>query len=132
MVELHCWITIRETYEISDDENIEKLLPFLNKELNELAYYNIKIKRMNGECYMEFSIFENHFASAKEALNLFTKVGEIAKGSYGLLYIHDDEDKYSYNSFQVWRLARGKITKFDDTILSPYVPTAEEFDEELN
>ena len=125
MVELHCWINLRETCEITEDENTGNLLPVVREELEkfELEYYNIQIKGLNGEYYIEFSIYENHMASAKEALSLFSRVGEIAKGSYGLLHIHDDEDEGIQNSFRTWRLARGKVTVYKDDFLSPYIPT---------
>lgn len=49
--------------------------------------------------------------------------------SYGLLYVHDDEDNkrgsdYS-NEFRVWRLARGACEETTDPFLSPYFPTVE-------
>ncbi|MEM9348306.1 MAG: Imm7 family immunity protein [Planctomycetota bacterium] len=59
-----------------------------------------------------------------------------APGSYGLTYVHDDEDvgetdtntyrsrttDYS-NMFRVFRIANGRINELDDPFLSPIVPT---------
>ncbi|MCL2013239.1 MAG: immunity 7 family protein [Cystobacterineae bacterium] len=63
----------------------------------------------------------------EEALSLFKCIAEKAKGSYGLLYFHDDEDVSGKdNFFQVYVLARGAIKTMTDTFLSPLVPVVEE------
>ncbi|MDE6568661.1 MAG: immunity 7 family protein [Lachnospiraceae bacterium] len=131
MVELHSWITIRETYEICDDaddarviQNIKQVIQGLNIE--------VSVKVRNGEYYIEFSLYTNHFSEdVKEYLNFFSEIGKIAKGSYGLLYLRNDEDAIYCNEFQIWRLSRGEVRRFDDKILSPFVPTVEDFDTEL-
>lgn len=38
MVEIHGWITIRETYEATDEENFEMILKQVNDELEKLNY----------------------------------------------------------------------------------------------
>lgn len=57
---------------------------------------------------------------------MFYYVGEVAIGSYGLLYLYDDEDPIKDNSFKVYRLCKGKVVEFDDQLLSPFNPTIEE------
>ncbi len=46
-------------------------------------------------------------------------------GSYGLLYVHDDETKINSDVFVVYKLARGKFERIVDTFLSPLIPTVE-------
>jgi len=46
--------------------------------------------------------------------------------SYGLLYVHNDEDRDRSNEFVVYRLAQGAITQFPDSLLSPFVPTVDD------
>lgn len=57
-----------------------------------------------------------------------------APGSYGLTYVHDDEDDGTYRPdrrsgvdrtgvFRVFRIANGKIDECDDPFLSPIIPT---------
>ena len=58
-------------------------------------------------------------------------LGKIAEGSYGLLYIWNDEDSRNYNSFIVHRLARGKVQILQDAMLSPVVPILEDEDDLL-
>lgn len=130
MVEIHGWITIRETYEVTDEENIEMIINQVNIEIEKLNYCKPQIKRINGECFVEFLSCTNHMSSdAKELLSFFGIVGKVAKGSYGLLYIHNDEDEDNYNFFMVYRLARGKVEIYQDDLLSPIVPTIEDMDD---
>ena len=55
-------------------------------------------------------------------------------GSYGLVYVHDDEDNAGNtdygrglmdftNVFRVWRICNGELTELADPFLSPIVPT---------
>jgi hypothetical protein len=43
-----------------------------------------------------------------------------------LLYVHDDESKIDSNVFVVYKLARGKVERIVDTLLSPFIPTVED------
>ena len=105
MVEIHGWITIRETYEATDEENFEMILKQVNDELEKLNYCNLNIKRINGECFIELLSCTNHMSlDVMELLSFFEIVGKVAKGSYGLLYMHNNEDEDNYNSFMVCRL----------------------------
>jgi hypothetical protein len=65
---------------------------------------------------------------------MMTWIAENGPGSYGLFYVHDDEDlievKYYgrgeqdfSNEFRVHRIANGQVTELADPFLSPIVPT---------
>lgn len=126
MIELHCWITIRADYN-SDNECNENVLRLIKNELDTHHYNSIEIKAMNGEYYIEFSLYANHFSQdTKELLHLFVYIGRIAVGSYGLLYLHNDESDTSGNSFRIYSLAKGVVNVHDDPFLSPCIPTIEE------
>ncbi len=130
MVEIHGWITIRETYEATDEEHFEMILKQVNDELEKLNYCNLNIKRINGECFIELLSCTNHMSlDVMELLSFFEIVGKVAKGSYGLLYMYNNEDEDNYNSFMVYRLARGKVKIYQDDLLSPVVPTIEDIDD---
>ena len=61
-------------------------------------------------------------------LHLFEAIARTAPGSYGLLYVRDQEDRRGAgydDSFRVWRLAHGQLTEEADPFLSPCVPTIE-------
>ena len=133
MIELHSWITIRETYEVCEDEDNDRVIQKVNQIIQGLRYIDVSVKVTNGEYYIEFSLYTNHFsADVKEYLNFFSEIGKIAKGSYGLIYLYNDEDATHCNEFQILRLSRGNVRKYDDKILSPFVPMVEDFDIELN
>lgn len=127
MVEMHSWITLRESYKATDEENFEIVLNRVNKKIERLKYSNLQIKVINGEYFIEFSLYANHMSpDVKELISFFRIIGNIAEGSYGLLYIYDDEDKRSFGGFRVYRLARGKVRKYSDNLLSPIVPIIED------
>lgn len=128
MVEMHCWITIRSNYYIEEDEeDLDNKIRQINYKISLLSLEELCIKVENGEHYIEYSLFSNHRAQdAKELLELFYYIGEVAIGSYGLLYLYDDEDPTKDNSFKVYRLCKGKVIEFDDQLLSPFRPTIEE------
>ena len=51
----------------------------------------------------------------------------MAPGSYGLLYLHDDEDTNGFhNAFQVFVLSKGNFILCKDPFLSPYIPRVED------
>lgn len=130
MVEVHGWLTLRETYRIVDDDDVETLLKQINDEIGKIEYPQIQIKVNNGNYYIEFSVYTNHMSSdINDLIAFFETVGKIAEGSYGLLYIHNDEDRHNYNNFIVYRLARGKVQTLQDSMLSPVVPILEDGDD---
>ncbi|ASV05341.1 Imm7 family immunity protein [Leptospira interrogans] len=62
-------------------------------------------------------------------IDIFKKISDIMPGSYGLLYIHDDEDDKDEidhsNEFVVWKLARGHLNQEKDPFLSPCISSIE-------
>ncbi len=127
MVEVHGWITLRETYKVVDDEDMEGILERIRKVIDESEYPSLQIQVNNGEYFIEFSRYTNHLSGdVTGLLSIFETVGRIAEGSYGLLYMHNDEDSGHYNEFVVYRLARGRVTAFQDSFLSPLIPTVED------
>lgn len=130
MVEVHGWITLRETYKVVDDDNVEPLIKQINNEIEKIEYPQIQIKVNNGNYYIEFSVYTNHMSSdIDDILGFFETVGKITEGSYGLLYLHNDEDRDNYNNFIVYRLAKGKVQVLQDEMLSPVVPVLEDEDD---
>ena len=69
----------------------------------------------NGEWYQ-----------TEEVFMLVNKIGELAEGSYGLIYLYDDEAVGKENQFQVFSLSRGSVEEFSDQFLSPIAPTIED------
>jgi len=69
----------------------------------------------------------NAHADAR-VLYLFHDVARLAPGSYGLLYIHDDEDpeRDTTNRWTSHVLARGAVTAVPDPFLSPIIEVVED------
>jgi hypothetical protein len=127
MFEYHGWITLRSTAEALDDEP-----PLRFDEIQALAdelagYALVDLQPMNGEYYLHVGGNPNHRGRHGGAVvDLFAKVGQLAPGSFGLLYVHDDEDPEHRLCFRVFRLVRGTVTEHADHLLSPVIPTLED------
>ena len=78
----------------------------------------------NGQIVLVAHGLRNH--PQDEPLAVFRWVAERYSMSYGLLYVHNDQDEPRHNEFVVYRLAQGAIAEFPDSLLSPFVPTADD------
>lgn len=127
MVEIHGWITIRETYKVIDTDETDKIIKSLVKDLKNIEYLNPEIKWMNGQSYLQLSLYSNHWGEdCDEIIKIYKLIADKAEGSYGLLYVYNDEDRINFNEFIVYRLARGKVEAYKDKYLSPYIPVIED------
>lgn len=62
-------------------------------------------------------------------MELYQNIGKIAEGSYGLIYLYNDEDMNGKeNQFQAFSLARGIVKETTNPFLSPIIPTIEDKD----
>ncbi|MBP8002467.1 MAG: hypothetical protein KA314_23600 [Chloroflexi bacterium] len=135
MYEFHAWATIRVE---DNDEDLDVLTAREEKAIEQL-------KEVIEAADDKFSLFEltrtgngmivflahglcNH--RYEPVLDVFRWITKSLPDSYGLLYIHDDEDHRegepeSDNCFRVWKMALGKLTEESDPYLSPYIPTVE-------
>jgi hypothetical protein len=127
MFEYHGWITLRSTPEAIDDEPPLRLGE-IQALVNDLVGYALMdLQPMGGEYYIHLGGCPNHRGTHGHAIiGLFAKVGQLAPGSYGLLYVHDDEDPQHGLNFRVFRLVRGAVTEHADHLLSPVIPTLED------
>ena len=84
-------------------------------------------RRMNNHSGMlHFHSSRNHRGVKPTAIELLEWLAEHGPGSFGLAYLHDDEDVRDgtdhSNEFRVWRLCGGSIEELSDPFLSPIVP----------
>lgn len=132
MVELHGWVTLRETSSSSfdEEENICFLVEKIRAEITKLSWFRPEIKAQNGEWFIEFTIFCNRInPQVLEVFELYKKIGQLAKGSYGLIYLYNDENTHGKeNLFQVFSMIRGIVRERNDPFLSPIIPTIEDAD----
>ena len=137
--EYHGWITLKGDSSIDEDEDdkfdlqFREVLPLIEERLLQSVVSNglIDSRWVNGTKYVTLNGYHNHESKTTEMLlDFYRYVAEKAIGSYGLLYIYDDEDlRGEDNEFQVYVLAKGQIQKRKDPFLSPFIPTVEDAEE---
>lgn len=127
MFELHSWLTIRETYKNEDELDNNTFIESVKKIILEFSNNEISLKTKNGICYIEFSIFSNRkTVEFDNLIILYHKIIHIAKGSYGIIYLWDDEDfNGKDNEFQLFIIKKGKMYEEKDRYLSPCIPIIE-------
>ncbi|MCI8426391.1 MAG: hypothetical protein HFJ03_02425 [Lachnospira sp.] len=129
MIELHGWLSIVETYKNEDfipQEEIEKIQEQV-KFIIQNNTCDLEIQYQNGTPFLNTLVCCNHNTSqAKQIIEVYTKISEIATGSYGMIYVWDDEDKNYYNHFQTYIFKKGQCEYKIDTNFSPCIPTIED------
>lgn len=134
MIEYYGWINLRDsTYESDDKEMnivLSKLYSYISKyKLNDTSGL-VNLHKVNGSYQLLITGNTNHLSQdVIDIFNLYEFIAEIAKGSYGLLYIRNDESEDAFNEFEVFVLAREKIKKEKDPFLSPCIPVIEDDEE---
>nr|WP_154894451.1 Imm7 family immunity protein [Paenibacillus xylanexedens] len=130
MYEYHGWATIRESASFEEDEDQYDLaIEHLQNYIEELNWTSgvLDLRAVNGDFQLWVAGLNNHKPESKhDPIEVMKKVGEIAQGSYGVLYVRDSDDAESSNQFKVYTLIRGKVTENDDPFLSPFIPTLED------
>lgn len=127
MLEMHGWLTVYPTY-LNEDKHpeIDEYAIYKNVE-NILAQCGIeqikRLKALNGSFYIDVSYFSNRpNPDSHMIINTLKKIAEVAPGSYGLIYVLDDEDTDNDNNFKVYVIKRGKCSVKKDMFLSPCMP----------
>lgn len=135
MFEFHGWATIRVPGEDTESQSIgrggafdaiKRLRDAVNRAHDEFCDFDVR-RAGNGLISLSIHGLRNH--RYEPAIDLFRWVAAELPGSYGLLYVYDDEDHGRgsdfTNEFRVWRLARGVCEEHADPFLSPYFPIVE-------
>ena len=128
MFEFHGWATVSYDTHDTDSSLQERCWENLLQHLQLLDSDLIQTQRHNGCDSLSISGQHNH--RAEYVLDLFRWVASNAPGSYGLLYVRDDEDVHRLgdhsNVFRAWKLCRGSFSEMDDPFLSPCIPVVED------
>lgn len=131
MFEFHGWITIRvkendsesiEATTLRENRAIEQVRAAISNASNNFSFFDV---RRTSNCMIVLMAHGLRNHRYQPLIELFEQIAQMLPDSYGLLYVHDDEQKGSDNAFRVWRLALGRFTEHDDPFLSPYFPTVE-------
>ncbi|MBF6124412.1 immunity 7 family protein [Nocardia brasiliensis] len=129
MFEYHGWLTVQYDVEYDDHAQIESTYQDVKARLDAFDTGSglVDLRRVNGKIQLHFAGYTNH--PHWSILDGFKEIGSIAPGSFGTLWIRNDEDPVLYNEFQVFVMRRGQTTTQKDTLLSPCVPLIENQDE---
>lgn len=130
MFEYHGWVTVQSSAGDEDDAATDEAVRRVERELGVLASLPglVDIRTVNGMTQVHLAGFTNHRGGQGDAVvEVFRRIGLVAAGSYGLLYVRDDEDSDGRgNEFQVRVMRRGVITDASDRFLSPCIPAIED------
>jgi Immunity protein 7 len=143
MYSAHGWATISPSYknddtvdDLLDDDKLEVLRTQIADHIQRLGLDRTEarmcpnpfaeIRALNYETHLWLSGCNNHAQWHEAIVDLFSYVATVAPGSYGLLYIENDEDPEHPNHFRVWVLARGALVERGDPFLSPHFPVVED------
>lgn len=102
MVELHGWLTVSETFE---DEDLlpQHTLETIMQQVNDIIESNpcgIKMQYANGTAFLHTLFCANHRTAEVDAIiGIYQRIAETASGSYGMIYLRDDEDAVHFNAF---------------------------------
>ncbi|MGN7360398.1 Imm7 family immunity protein [Paenibacillus sp. SAF-054] len=126
MYQYHGWAVVLESTgdepsnekEINIFESIKKFVEDLQPKVDVL-----EMKAINGQYHLSMTGLLNHEPSSKfNPVEIMKNIGKVAPGSYGMLYVFNDEHPIYFNKFKVFVLARGSIEEKDDPFLSPFIP----------
>lgn len=129
MIELHGWLSIRET---SGNEDLlpEVELEIIQQKVKDIIFKNvcgIELKYMNGFLFINTLFCSNHRTKeVDDIIQTYKSITEIATGSYGIIYLRDDEDKVHYNEMQSYVFKKGNCTYKVNTDFSPCIPVIED------
>ena len=123
MVEYHGWFTLRESLEEEDDETrLAAIVSDVSGEISllEEGHRIVGMKVVNGVHMGWIGGCTNHRGpDIEEVFQLYGLIAKRATGSYGLLYIWDDECEAEGNEFRVWKLAKGVLVRSSTGIDRP-------------
>ena len=129
MLELHGWVVIRDTPDYED----KLMKEIIEKIVRELRTYDLDeehmiLKVMNGEYFININAVSNRETQEiSDIKRIFEYIGRISTGSYGIMYLRNDEDiNGKNNEFEVYILSRGNVRIEQDNFLSPCVPIIED------
>jgi len=129
MVVYQGFASLRETTTEIDDGGLSRIAAQIQHRIEEQTQKGtgIGMRIVNGQYQLWFSGCVNHWGSDIEDVMEFLRlVATLAPGSYGLIYVWNDEDPRCGNEFRVWKLAKGTVSQLADPFLSPCIPIIED------
>lgn len=123
MIELHGWVTIKESYKVEDEnENIRLIVRKIEERISYLSWdiNLIDLRYCNGSPNLSIALFANRVnKEVEDIFELLKFICKEARGSYGMIYMYDDESYETPDEFRVYVVCKGKICEKEDKYLSP-------------
>lgn len=129
MIKLFGWLSISEIYGNEDSYSPEALEGVMNEVRAIISHSQsgIELKYMNGTPFLSTAHASNHRTKEVDAIiETYKSVAKAATGSYGVIYLRDDEDNAHCNEFQKFVFKKGCCTVQKDTDFSPCIPAIED------
>ena len=129
MIEMFAWLSVHPTY--ADEDTLPpEHEPQIMKQVSEILRRSgcgIKMQYRNGQPCIQTAYAANHRSAETDALiDTYRRIAETATGSYGVLYLLDDEDPLHHNDMQVYKFRRGTVTHGTEPDFSPCIPKLED------
>lgn len=125
MYEWHGWATLRKTAEVDyyddPDETVLSTVQALLAASDSISNETAKLNSANGAWHVWLAGCHNH--CSPQIVDLFRTLAHTAPGSYGILYLYDDE---ASDGWDRWVMRRGGIHKSRDEDLSPHIGMVED------
>lgn len=115
---------IDEAIDASEKVLFQEVKRWLNDNGNGWLKWQFSEALNNHSGLLQFYTSINHRRSG--IWDLMDFVSTQSLGSYGAIYIHDDEDINRIDSldfrssYRIWRILDGKVTEHDDKLFSPF------------
>ncbi|MBH0777000.1 Imm7 family immunity protein [Nocardia bovistercoris] len=130
MFEYHGWVTVQHSASDESDAQLEGAYRAAEDIVRSLMSGRglADIRIVNGVAQVHLAGFLNRRGcEGEEVIDSFCGIGTVAPGSYGMMYIRDDEDRSGLgNEFQVLVMRQGVTAVVRDTHLSPCIPMIED------
>ena len=129
MIEIFAWLSVHPTYADADTlaPDHEKQIMAQIGEILRRSGCGIKMQYRNGQPCIQTAYAANHRSAETDALiGTYCRIAETAAGSYGVLYLRDDEDKLHHNDMQVYKFRRGTVTLGIEPDFSLCIPKLED------
>ena len=129
MIELHGWLTISETCK-DEDLLSQAEIEDINQKVNKIIANcdnDIELQYMNGIAFIRTLLCSNHHTKQVDSvIETYKNISKVATGSYGCIYLRDDEDAVHYNEFQIYLFKKGDCIYKIDKEFSPCIPVIED------
>jgi hypothetical protein len=86
-----------------------------------VANETLDLRSANGSVHVWLAGSHNH--RDETVIGLFRSIAEIAPGSYGVMYVLDDDVS---DTWERWVMRRGTVSREVDTSLSPHIGVVED------